>query len=112
MASENYRISETSWKTMKGIISPQSEKNNTSLPPEYGYVTDNLRDKYNIYVFIYPKTEMGLDNVTNDLIFEWVGNFYEISKNKIIYKYTVSGNNYIEVIRNTIDKAVEYIRTK
>lgn len=72
------RVSEISWEGMKGIIPPQREKNDLSLPPEYGYVIDMLRINYKIYITIYPRTNIELDSSQNS-IFEWVGKINKIN---------------------------------
>lgn len=105
------RVSNASWKLIKDIIPSVPEKNNTLLPPEFGYVVDYLRETYKIYISVSPRTNTDLENVSKDTIFEWVGDIFQIDKNKIIYKYTISANNYVRVIRNCIDKAVERART-
>lgn len=104
------RIDEVRWKIINEFVPKQPEKNNTSFPPEYGYIIDYYRNYYNIYISILPKSNTELSN-SPDLIFDWSGNFYHLEKNKILYKYNFSDANYITVIRTILVEVANYLKT-
>lgn len=104
------RVTELSWGTIKDMIPSPPKENNLNLPPELGYVVDRIRDNFSIYINVWPRKNSDLDNVNRDTIFEWVGDIYKVSKNKITWQYTFSGTDYVKVIRDCIDKAVSYQR--
>lgn len=97
------------WLEIKKYIPNMTEKNDQTVPPEYGYIVDKFRQKYGIYISVMPKIDPEIDT-ERTLSFRFNGRIlYLDGISNIIEEVSLSGRKFSDVMRQTINKAIDIL---
>lgn len=97
------------WLRIKNYIPNLPEKNDLTVAPEYGYILDKLRQKYNIYISVIPIVDSELDT-EKTLTFRFNGKIMYLDKiNNVLEEIIVSGRKYTDTMRLAINKSIDIL---
>jgi hypothetical protein len=102
MRDDSTRVTVASWEKLKEVIPADSE--NMKLTPRFGYVIDNFRILYNIYISVIP-IEINESNING---FRY--DIYQLSNNDILNTYSGTEQAYYVACRSAISKALEILK--
>ncbi len=111
MRDDQTRVLVSDWKTIKQFIPVDPQAEEQGLTPRFGWVTDNLRIKYGIYVEARPVTNSELSQEgPSQAVYGFKGTAIYL-KDSIVYKnFTISKSTYFAAIREAINKAIEWVK--
>lgn len=105
------RVEWEDWvKSIRNYVQNMPSENDLNVAPEYGYVVDKIRQKYNIFLSVLPVNleEINLPPIQK---FRYNGTMMVMNKNARIDKeYIISGDTFHKTMRRIINIAIEYIK--
>ena len=109
MKDDKNRVTVASWQTIKKYISSGSK--DQEYTPTFGYLVDELRKKYDIYVAVFPITKSALNTSLGEdrIIFGYRSEVYKLSGNNVVIHWTGTGQSFYETMRLAINQAIEFI---
>jgi hypothetical protein len=102
MRDDLTRITVAQWNKIKRVI-PQEIEPDQELTPRFGYIVDNFRILYDIYISVTPIQDR------KELVRGYRGTVFKLSGNNIENVWTNTEQSYYLAMRVIIDKAFEFI---
>ncbi|MBP3732253.1 MAG: hypothetical protein J6I84_03320 [Bacilli bacterium] len=107
MRDDRNRITVAQWKTVKKYIDYSDV---ASMTPTFGFVVDELRKNYGIYIAVSPVTNSDLSSGTDTkIVFAYRSIVSWVSGNDILAQWSSSEQAYYLAIRRAIDTAINWL---
>lgn len=97
-------------RSIKKYVHNMPLENDLNVAPEYGYIVDKIRQKYNIFLSVLP---VNLEEINRPPIqkFRYNGTMMVMNKNARIDKeYIIADDTFPKTMRRIINIAIEYIK--
>jgi len=108
MNDDRTRVTVADWELyMKKYISYDP---NSPLTPQFGYLIDQFRINYNIYVAVSPDTNPKISDLPTDRqVYGYRSDVYKRSENNVIIRWSGNNTSFYLAMRAALNKAAEFI---
>ena len=106
MTDDRNRVTVADWNTyFKSIIPPVGDMSKT---PTFGYIVDEFRKLYGIYVSVTPSTKSELTN-DDKIVYNYREEVYKLNGNNVVIHWSGSNQAFYLAMREALRKASEFV---
>ena len=104
------RPTEECWNKLKKSIGWPEGTTDVTTPPMFGWIIDQLRIKYSIYLSAFPHNHTTSNGAETSLSFRFLGSLGKIGDSGGLEKeYTFSDTMFYVTVRRLMEKAAEWV---